>query len=226
MASFFVHFKDTPESQYMKYNLYFMYIQFNQFTKINFKSDNLANEWMVNYNKIIGAFQQTRPWNRFKTFHFIFLYNKTYAIHVDVNKYVSIKYHNRLSNNNVQTFLGWKVLGRSPGKNLMMTGMANSINGIMRRMIMGNIRRMSKVDRITWWDKMQVLYHVYNSMDSDIKLFYKNCHSDWSFPFSPLLLFKGVGVCSCDFLNSNFFFFWNRKVHIYQKRIIYNNMHV
>lgn len=44
MASFFVHFKDTPESQYMKYNLYFMYIQFNQFTKINFKSDNLANE--------------------------------------------------------------------------------------------------------------------------------------------------------------------------------------
>lgn len=170
MASFFVHFKDTPESQYMKYNLYSMYVQINQFTKINFKSNNLANEWMVNYNKIIGAFQQTTPWNRFETFHFIFLYNKTYAIHVNVYKYVRIKYHYRFSNSNVQTFLGWKVLGRSPGKNLMMTGMANSMNGITRMMIMGNIRRMSKVDRITWWDKTQVLYHVYNRMDSDIKL--------------------------------------------------------
>lgn len=91
MASFFVHFKDTPESQYMKYNLYSMYVQINQFTKINFKSNNLANEWMVKYNKIIGAFQQTRPWNRFETFHFIILSNKTYAIHVNVNKYVHIK---------------------------------------------------------------------------------------------------------------------------------------
>lgn len=52
--------------------------------------------------------------------------------------------------NIVQTFLGWKVLGRSPGKNLMMNGMANSMNGITRMMIMGNIRIMSKVDRITW----------------------------------------------------------------------------
>lgn len=44
MASFFVHFKDAPESQYMKYNLYSMYVKINQFTKINFKSNNLANE--------------------------------------------------------------------------------------------------------------------------------------------------------------------------------------
>lgn len=205
MASFFVHFKDTPESQYMKYNLYSMYVQINQFTKIIFKSNNLANEWMVKYNKIIGAFQQTRPWNRFETFHFIFLSNKTYAIHVNVNKYVRIKYHYRFSNSNVQTFLGWKVLGRSPGKNLMMTGMANSMNGITRMMIMGNIRRMSKVDRITWWDKMQVLYHVYNSMYSDIKLCSTKIVTG-VFIFPPLLLFKGVGVCSCFFLTQISFF--------------------
>lgn len=106
------------------------------------------NEWLTIIKSLVHFNRLDRE-TVSKPFIFFFS-NKTYAIHVNVNKYVRIKYHYRFSNSNVQTFLGWKVLGRSPGKNLMMTGMANSMNGITRMMIMGNIRRMSKVDRITW----------------------------------------------------------------------------